>query len=153
MEENSRKEVLEEIINNIDAVENIVLEINQNVTIPNPHNIYSYFLTGHCNIYSLILLGVFEGYATPYDNNEHIVTKIGDNYYDVEGLANWKVEDSNYRETYKDYLLDPVFTGLGEYKEGVDDKVILEGIKVGRTLLEKKIKERLEKRGEISINQ
>ena len=151
MMEESKNNILEEIIQNPVDVEAVLIAINDKLKIPYPHNKYSYFLTGHCNIYSLILLGIFKNYAIPYDNDEHIVTKIGDNYYDVEGLANWKVEDSNYRESSEVYLLEPIFTGLGEYKEGIDDKVVEEGVRIGREYIEELAKNNPEKKEGLSI--
>ena len=136
MEEENKK-ILEEIINDPIQVETVLMAIDLRVKTPYPHNIYSYFLTGQCNVYSLILLEVFDGYAIPYDNNKHVVTKIGDNYYDVEGLANRKVEESDFKPTNKVFLLEPIMTGVGNYTEGVDDKLVEEGVEAGKECLKR----------------
>ena len=153
MDQELRKKIMEEITNNVDTIEAIIYLVNEELNVPSYHNVYSYFLTGHCNVYSLILMGIFEGYATPYDCSKeaHIVTKIGDNYYDVEGLANWKVEDSKYTETYKDYLLEPDIVGLGNYETGIDDRIVEQGIRLGKAILEDKIKYRMEHRTEFKL--
>jgi hypothetical protein len=149
--ENENKNMLEEIINDPNQVERVIYAINLGVEIPYPHNPNSYFLTGHCNIYSLILLEVFNGYAIPYDSKDHVVTKIGDNYYDVEGLANWKVEDSNFRETYKEFLLEPMMSGVGNYTNGTDDKIIEDGAKAGKSCIRRMIEKKIATKGQSSV--
>ena len=101
------------------------------------HNSLSYFSTGQCNVYGLILNGIFQNITnvTIYDNSiiEHIITQIGENCYDVYGLVN-KTQD--YKECPIDYLYEPTITnGIGNYDPKIHDKMLEDSIKYGKELL------------------
>ena len=49
---------------------------------------YDYYLNGHCLSYSKILCNIFKENAIQYYSSDHVVTKIGNCYYDVGGLIN-----------------------------------------------------------------
>ena len=56
---------IENILNNPDLIGAIIYKINEYLKVPSPHNVYSYFTTGHCTIYGEILVNVFDGFAKP----------------------------------------------------------------------------------------
>lgn len=142
------EKVLEEkknIINNLDAI-NVMIEyinkalVNEQV-IPEPHGLESYFLTGHCNIYAKILVDIFGDDAMPYDNNDHIITKIGEEYYDVNGFYPRFLVDETFRESPKEYLCEKMF-GLGNYDSRIDDRIIEVGVAAGNQYIESRVLER-----------
>ena len=51
-----------------------------------PYSPYEYYLNEHCASYSRVLYNIFKEDATQYYSSEHVVTKIGNYYYDVAGL-------------------------------------------------------------------
>jgi len=51
----------------------------------NVHNPYQYYLNGHCPSYSRILCEIFKGDAIVYCSSGHVITKIGEHFYDVRG--------------------------------------------------------------------
>lgn len=87
-------------------------------------NVYQYYLNGHCASYSEILCNIFGKYATKYNSSNHVIVKIGENFYDVRGLINDIVDeefhiteklDSFYIETslgIKDELEKPIEKAL-----------------------------------------
>lgn len=65
----------------------LLKELNIPVSNDNiPYRPYDYYLNGHCASYSRILCNIFKEDATQYYSSEHVVTKIGNYYYDVAGL-------------------------------------------------------------------
>lgn len=150
MTEEDRKRILEEIIYNSDAVSIILYYMNEKIDsheikLPGNHNIYSYFMTGHCNLYSLILCKIFGEYATPYANSGHIVTKIGNDYYDATGFVTYEIKsnanisEKRYYEYTIDKLTDIKSAGLGLYDPTEDDEIIKQLVEVGKFLLDSKI--------------
>jgi len=51
----------------------------------------TYYLNGHCYDFYFKLLGKFANAICYYDN-DHVITKIGDKYYDITG----EVERTNH---------------------------------------------------------
>ena len=147
------EEEYKELINDPDCIEGILYKINTGIEIPYPHNLYSYFKTGHCNIYGLILTELFGVYAVPYVNHDHVITKIGDNFYDVEGMMPKRlVESLGFEEITADELYDlPLFRGLGDYTKGIDDKLIETAVKIGRDFIQEIIEKRKKTKGGHSL--
>jgi len=98
----------------------------------------SYFIMGQCNIYAKILSDIFGKYATTYDNTKHVITKIGDNFYDFNGLYKISEEDGKFIELPKDWLLASEVTGLGAYHQMDDDPLIEAGVNAGRRYIYEK---------------
>lgn len=98
----------------------------------------SYFAYGQCNIYAKILTDIFGKYATAYDNTSHVITKIGDYYYDINGLYEIKESDGNFIELPNDWLLASEMTGLGAYHPLDDDALIEAGVNAGHKYIYEK---------------
>lgn len=62
-----------------------------NISVSNdniPYRPYDYYLNGHCASYSRILCNIFKEDSIKYYSEDHVITKIGNCYYDVAGLIN-----------------------------------------------------------------
>lgn len=62
-----------------------------NISVSNdniPYRPYDYYLNGHCASYSRILCNIFKEDSIKYYSEDHVITKIGNYYYDVAGLIN-----------------------------------------------------------------
>lgn len=62
-----------------------------NISVSNdniPYSPYDYYLNGHCASYSRILCNIFKEDSIKYYSEAHVITKIGNCYYDVAGLIN-----------------------------------------------------------------
>lgn len=60
-----------------------------NISVSNdniPYSPYDYYLNGHCASYSRILCNIFKEDSIKYYSEAHVITKIGNCYYDVAGL-------------------------------------------------------------------
>ena len=127
------EEEIKNIIDNIDAMDILIYYINLALepVIPQYHNVNSFFLTGRCNIYAQILADIFGKYATVYDNHDHVITKIGNHYYDVRGLIDQYENLNEYKETPLEYLKEPLIFGIGNYKEDFDEEIIKIGVNAG----------------------
>jgi hypothetical protein len=140
MEVYMSEEELKEYIENPDVVNSVIYAINLSLKVPEPQNIYTYFLTGHCNVYAEILVKVFEGHAIPCSNVGHIVVKIGEYYYDVEGIIpSSTIEPTEFQEMSNDELYDISNTGLGAFRNEIDDELIELGAAIGKEHLEELI--------------
>ena len=161
MTKEDRKRILEEIIEDPVEMYKFIIKLNRSIKFPEyhvadctvSHNIESYFINGHCNIYSAILYGIFGEYATPYANFEHIITKIGDQYYDALGFVSVLEDDKTKRgEKYYDRTIDEImdvkYMRLGQYDPNEDDPIMEQGIRYGKELLESIIQERFAKEQE-----
>ena len=51
------------------------------------HDVFNYYLYGHCPSYSRILCEIFKDNATVYCSSSHVITKIGEHFYDVRGIV------------------------------------------------------------------
>ena len=139
-------ENLEEFINNPDNIIDIINTINKSFPdimetyVPtSPHrDPIQYFLTGSCTTYATLLHEIFKGYASYYDCDSHVLVKIGDYYYDVNGEnIEPKLENSGYRYcSDKDYGC--VLISLGR-TDGIDDIIYPELLKIGQNALQDKL--------------
>lgn len=62
-----------------------------NISVSNdniPYSPYEYYLNEHCASYSRILCNIFKEDSIKYYSEDHVITKIGNYYYDVAGLIN-----------------------------------------------------------------
>lgn len=67
----------------------LLKELNISVSNDNiPYSPYNYYLNGHCASYSRILCNIFKEDSIKYYSEDHVITKIGNYYYDVAGLIN-----------------------------------------------------------------
>ena len=162
MTEEDRKRIFEEIIKDPVEMYKFIIRLNRNIKFPEyhigdytvSHNIESYFINGHCNIYSAILCGIFGEYATPYANFGHIITKIGDQYYDALGFIDLlevegKIQSGGkYHERSVDEIMDVKYMQLGEYDPNEDDPIMEQSIRYGKELLESIIQKRFAKEQE-----
>lgn len=60
-----------------------------NISVSNdniPYSPYEYYLNEHCASYSRILCNIFKEDSIKYYSEDHVITKIGNYYYDVAGL-------------------------------------------------------------------
>lgn len=122
-----------QIINNkfYDIYENYqknILNIN-NTYVEDP---YDYYLNGHCASYSKILCNIFKEYSIKYYSSNHIITKIGDCFYDVAGLIEptqlkyyHKIND-NYDE---EYYINTLFNNSDELEKYLEKNLIEFGLK------------------------
>ena len=60
-------------------------------------NPYAFFTNGNCAIYAEILHAVFGNFASYYIGTYHVVTKIGDYFYDAKGCDKEIKEGGSYR--------------------------------------------------------
>lgn len=135
------KEIIEKTIEDPSEVEKLIFKIND--TIINSGIIYRkcatevddairYFTSGHCNIYAEILYRVLGDYMQAYDNNDHIVSKIGDVYYDFNGLYDITKSETKFRLYDNKYLLEPMYCILGNYDKEEDLPIISVGEAAGK---------------------
>lgn len=90
-----------------------------------------YFTCGRCNIYSYILCKIFGDYASVYDNGKHIVTKIGNSFYDFDGI-NYIIESDEHLKLFdKTYLLEPTYSLLGNFDKEIDPIIINVAVNAG----------------------
>lgn len=84
--------IVREVINTINSQYPQIIELYNP---SNPHKQpYSYFMTGGCSNYAEILTNIFQEQVDGYylvstDGShtlDHVITKIGDYYYDVNGM-------------------------------------------------------------------
>ncbi len=140
------QEELNKFMTNPDLVGAVIYMINTHIKLPYPHNLRSYFTTGHCNIYAEILTKIFEGYAIPYTNNEHVIVKIGEFFYDVEGPIPNRMVGPDYVEITIDQLYDLPTFGVGNYDKNIDEEIIKTGVQIGKDhikgLIDAKIEEK-----------
>lgn len=129
---------MNEIINNSSLMVGLINRINDALinecVIPEPHNLESYFLTGHCNVYAIILSKLFGDDATVYDNQKHIITKIGDAYYDVMGEYAKVLVGNEFYETEPAFLYESLF-GLGSYDKNIDGRIVEVGVEAGKQFI------------------
>ena len=128
------------IVNNVDAVLAMIDKINSalSTNLPKPHNPYSYYYTGHCNLYAKILSDIFGEYSTVYDKSSHVITKIGSHYYDVRGLVDGMYDMNEFYETPKEWLTEPMAISVGNYNSLDDDPLIQIGIDAGLEYLKER---------------
>lgn len=141
------KETIEKIIENPSEVEKLINKINDAVI--NSGAIYRkcatevddairYFTSGHCNIYAEILYRVLGDYMQAYDNNDHIISKIGDIYYDFNGIYDITKSEAKFRLYENIYLLEPMYCALGNFDKEEDLPVILVGEGAGKKYIYEK---------------
>ena len=135
-----------ERINNIDLVINLIealkdrfVEIRLKYE-PNEHtNVENYYMTGHCSSFAKILYFIFENYTTIYDSKYegHVISKIGDHYYDIRGLIDNLVDLKTYQECPIDYLpyIENIYLNTSNYEQNV--KIEQEMINTGKQILQK----------------
>ena len=135
------KETIEKIVSDPNEIEKLIHKIND--TVINSGTIYRkcateeddairYFTSGHCNIYAEILYRILGDYMQAYDNNDHIVSKIGDLYYDFNGIYDITKSDAKFRLYENRYLLEPMYCALGNYYKEEDLPVIIAGETAGK---------------------
>lgn len=131
------KNELNATMTNVSLILEVIEEINKNVKLPDGHTSYSYFMTGHCNVFAIILTMIFDGYATPYSSDDHVITKIGNYYYDTLGVITDLSVLSKYKKDNIEWLRDMCdITGLGSFEIGVDDVIVKEGVNLGKTIIQ-----------------
>ena len=93
----------------------------------------SYYKTGECDVYATILCEIFGEYATKYDSDSHVVTKIGDHFYDVRGLVDHYVK-KDFHITEKEGLghIDNSFGKRDNLSKPIKEKLIM----IGKNVLE-----------------
>lgn len=69
-----------------------------------PRDPYSFYMTGHCPSFARILHEIFGDKATIMDSTGHVITKIGNHYFDIRGLIDGFEDIERYRECPIDYL-------------------------------------------------
>lgn len=98
----------------------------------------SFYLTGHCPSFARILNDVFYDLGTFYDDFDykgekigHIITKIGDHYYDVSGIVDYYVENNpkQFQECAKDYYsyLEETLCKKDEHAVEIQEELIAYG--------------------------
>ncbi len=92
------------IINNPDIIEDFITTLAS--TFPNFYYKYNYvhrdaisfYYLGHCPSFARILYAIFNGNVSFYVSESHVITKIGDNFYDIRGYVNDRINLSDYQE-------------------------------------------------------
>ena len=121
-------------LNNVDKIHAVINEIVDNIILPQEQDVYSYFLHGHCNIFINILDNIFQDDISFYYNEStnHIIGKIGNNFYDVRGYLNTSELDG-YTYIEKDYFYYLVDIHLiGNYDKTYDESIINIGTNFGK---------------------
>ncbi|MBE6161867.1 MAG: hypothetical protein E7158_06595 [Firmicutes bacterium] len=120
--------------NNIDKICSIINHIIYNIQIPeSEHDIFSYFLYGHCNVFIEILDNIFKDDIEFYISDEfcHVIGKIDGFFYDARGFLP-NIEYDKYEKIDKErfyYLVN--IKAFGNYNSTCDKKVMEDGIKLG----------------------
>ncbi len=58
----------------------------------------SFYYLGHCPSFARILYAIFNGNVSFYVSESHVITKIGDNFFDIRGYVNDRINLSDYQE-------------------------------------------------------
>ncbi len=133
----------EKIITNPFIVLEVIKFINSNFapiiknlcpTCPHRDGSY-YFVNGSCATYAEILHSVFEGVSQYYSCANHVVTKIGNLYYDAQGLNYAPLETDEYKFCPEEYFPE---VKLGLHRtDGTEELIKDPLIEIGKTALEK----------------
>lgn len=94
----------------------------------------SYYTTGECDAYATILCEIFGEYATKYNSSNHVVTKIGNHFYDAHGIVdNYVKKDFHVTEIGDLYYIDLAFGKKDSLSKSIEEKLI----KIGKDVLDK----------------
>lgn len=130
-------EQLNDLLDNPDIINAVINTINNNLRVPYPHNIYSYFLTGHCNVYAEILDNIFNDNLEFYinDKESHIIVKIKNHFYDVNGFIDYmNLEDYNFIDKNLFYYLVDI-KSFGNYDKNIDKNIVEYATSIGKNEL------------------
>lgn len=93
-----------------------------------------YYTTGECDAYATILCEIFGEYATKYNSSNHVVTKIGNHFYDVRGIVdNYVKKDFHITEIGDLYYIDVSFGKKDNLSKPIEEQLIM----IGKDVLEK----------------
>lgn len=101
-------------------------------------NVYEYYLNGHCVSYADILRNIFEQYATQYNSSYHVITKIGEHFYDVRGIIDDLVTNEFHITEPQDIAYIDIHLGI---KDEIEMSVEKELINIGINKLNQNITE------------
>lgn len=96
------------------------------------HDAISYYTSNECNSYATILCELFGSYATRYNSDDHVITKIGKYFYDVAGI--YYITNDFHPSLEEDlYYIDTNF-GREDYQviKAIEDKLII----IGKQIIE-----------------
>ena len=107
-------ETIEDIITNPDVIYSVINVIKDNFPVllekycPNNQNKNpnSHYMSGSCGEFAYLLDDIFKDYASFYVNTTHghVVMKIGDYFWDVNGMHTWESLYPGYNETPKEFV-------------------------------------------------
>lgn len=142
-----KQDIMTEIINDenvvlaiIDTLRNSFKDVLIKYVPTSNHNALSFYLTGHCPSFAKILYEIFEGNCTILDDGAHVITKIGDKYYDIRGFASNYEDISKYNECPIEYF--PMIEMFLGKTDDCDEKIMQDLISIGKDEINK-IKERI----------
>ncbi len=146
------EKVIEEIINNPNKVVELINILNDSfeniyfgLTMKNllelgidninyeliTRDAISYYKTGECDTYATILCEIFGPYATKYSSEDHVVTKIGNHFYDVRGLRDNYVGNDFQKES--PYYIDVHFGKRDNLSKPIAEQLIM----IGKNVLDR----------------
>lgn len=142
-----------EILQNEDVVNGVINAIVYNIELPDGRNGLDYFLNGYCYLLARMLTELFGSYAVAYNSWDrgHVVTKIGENYYDAEGfIGGKKFEDLNidldFLPISNEELYDlPTYGGAlpSKWRQLEENEIVERGVKIGIKQLRESINRNL----------
>lgn len=95
----------------------------------------SFYLTGHCASFARALTEIFGESAMVYDTHAYVITKIGNNYYDVLGDAYGEHEAPREGGTYRECpiehlgMVENVLTTSALHDRDIRDDLVIIGKK------------------------
>lgn len=98
----------------------------------------NFYMFGHCASFADILSEIFKGYATQYSNGGHVITKIGEDFFDILGWANGEYLNPREGGKYKAWIDAPLeydFCDLTS-KDDHDYELRMELIQIGKRKLQ-----------------
>ena len=91
----------------------------------------SFYYSGHCTSFARILYAIFNENVSFFAYNSHVITKIGNNYYDIRGCVNNIIKIEDYQEYSKEEFgfLEQELDKLDDYSIEIEKELITFGKK------------------------
>lgn len=103
-----------------------------NISVSNdniPYRPYDYYLNGHCASYSRILCNIFKEDSIKYYSEDHVITKIGNCYYDVAGLINPQdIKNYHIVDEMGYHYINTHFNNSDDIEEQIEQELINIGL-------------------------
>ena len=95
----------------------------------------SFYYYGHCASFAKVLYNIFTNYATMMDNGSHVIVKIGNYFYDINGCINNLIDINEFRECPINYF--PIIELMLTKPDNHDEEIKEELTKIGKNELKK----------------